>query len=237
MLKNEEKSRFVHQVFENIADKYDLMNSLLSFNRHKTWRAFTMKKMAMQYGDSAIDVCTGTGDWAISMAKITGENSQIVGLDFSKNMLDIAEKKIKQKELKQVKLVLGDAMQLPYPDNTFDYATIGFALRNVPDIRQVLKEMTRVVKPGGKVISLELSKPSNKIFRSVYYFYFYRILPFIGKIIADKYQEYAWLPESLTNFPDRFELAKIFADVGLENVKVYPLTFGIAALHIGQKSK
>ncbi len=228
------KEEYVHSVFENIAPKYDFMNDLTSFRFHKLWRRKTMKKLQIKPGQSAIDVCCGTGDWTIDLAK-DSNSGQIVGLDFSTNMLELARDKLDRAGQQEVDLVEGNAMDLPFADNQFDYATIGFALRNVPDIKQVLAEMTRVVKPGGKVVSLELSQPTMPIFRQFYYFYFKKILPLLGKIFANSYEQYAWLPTSLTNFPNRKNLAKIFAEVGLVNVEDYPLTGGIAAIHIGEK--
>jgi demethylmenaquinone methyltransferase/2-methoxy-6-polyprenyl-1,4-benzoquinol methylase len=232
----ETKAKFVHSVFESIAKDYDRMNTLLSFRRHKAWRKFTMKKMNVQPGDTAIDVCCGTCDWAISLAEASG-TGKIVGLVFSRNMLSVGEEKLKQKGLlHQVELVEGDAMKIPFPDNTFDHATIGFALRNVPDPVQVLREMKRVVKPGGQVVSLELSKPTWPPFRFVYYLYFERILPWLGKLFAGRYEQYRWLPESLVTFPDYKELARIMEEeAGLCDVEVYPLTGGITAVHIGRK--
>lgn len=232
---NQSKEQFVHQVFESIAGRYDFMNSLLSFRRHKAWRRFTMKKMNVKEGSSAIDVCCGTCDWTMSLAKAVGPNGQVVGLDFSQNMLSIGRQKIEQYDYSQVELVHGNAMKLPYEDNSFDHATIGFALRNVPDIKQVLSEMQRVIKPGGKVVSLELSKPVWPPFRRLYYAYFNNILPFLGKMFANRFEQYRWLPESLKNFPDSKELAQIFEEVGLEKVDTYLLTGGIVALHIGYK--
>ncbi|MEB3103827.1 demethylmenaquinone methyltransferase [Ferviditalea candida] len=231
------KEQFVHSVFESIANKYDMMNDLLSFRRHRAWRKFTMKKMNVQPGDTAADICCGTCDWTVNLAQ-ESRQGRIVGLDFSENMLEIGRQKLDKLGLNgQVQLVCGNAMDLPFEDNQFDYATIGFGLRNVPDIGRVLSEMRRVVKPGGKVVCLELSKPVREPFKSIYYFYFQRILPFIGKIVAQKYEQYKWLPESLAQFPDHRELAQIFKDVGLERVEVYPLTGGVAALHIGEKGK
>ncbi|MGE6229381.1 demethylmenaquinone methyltransferase [Paenibacillus sp. GbtcB18] len=229
------KEQFVHSVFESIAPKYDKMNSILSFRRHKAWRKFTMAKMNVKPGSTAVDICCGTCDWTISMAKASG-TGKMVGLDFSQNMLDFGAGKIREEGLdNQIRLVHGNAMSLPFDDNTFDYATIGFALRNVPDVEQVLREMQRVVKPGGLVVSLELSKPTWRPFKALYYFYFQKVLPLLGKLIAKSYEQYRWLPESLISFPDYKELAEIFRRTGLQKVEAYPLTFGIAALHIGVK--
>lgn len=234
-IKYSSKEQFVHDVFERIAPKYDRMNTLLSFRRHKYWRSFAMDKMRVQPGDTAIDVCCGTADWTIRLAEAS-RTGRIVGLDFSDQMLAYGKKKVARTDVKaNITLVKGNAMQLPYADNTFDHATIGFALRNVPDMRQVLSEMRRVVRPGGQVVSLELSKPTWPPFRAAYFFYFQKVLPLLGKLLANRYEEYRWLPESLVQFPDYDELADIFRECGLSDVKVYPLSGGIAALHIGVK--
>jgi demethylmenaquinone methyltransferase / 2-methoxy-6-polyprenyl-1,4-benzoquinol methylase len=235
MSSTQSKEKFVHEVFESIAPKYDLMNDVLSFRQHKSWRKRTMKRMAMKPGDTAIDLCCGTCDWTISMAQASG-SGRMVGLDFSRNMLERGREKVRDMGLeRQIELIEGNAMELPFPDNTFDYATIGFALRNVPDLVKVIEEMQRVVKPGGMVVSLELSKPTWQPFKSIYYFYFQRILPLLGRLLAKRYEQYKWLPESLITFPDHKELARIFRDCGLERVEARPFTGGIAALHLGIK--
>ena len=232
--KAESKEQFVHSVFESIAPKYDLMNDILSFRRHKAWRNFTMKKMNMKSGDTGLDLCCGTCDWTISMAEQSG--GAITGLDFSHNMLEVGRAKVEARMLNnQITLIQGNAMALPFEDNQFDYATIGFGLRNVPDLRTVLQEMRRVVKPGGQVVCLELSKPTWQPFKGIYYFYFQQILPSLGKLFAKRYEQYKWLPDSLAQFPGREELVHIFRETGLEQVNAYPLTGGIAALHIGVK--
>ena len=227
----------VHGVFERIAPKYDLMNDLISFRRHKAWRKFTMKKMNVAPGQTALDLCCGTCDWTIALAdaSVTGK---VVGLDFSQNMLDVGAAKVEKLGLnKQITLVQGNAMSLPFEDNTFDFVTIGFGLRNVPDYLQVLNEMRRVVRPGGKVVCLEVSKPTWQPFKAMYNFYFERLLPLMGKIVAKSFQEYKWLPESLKMFPGRQQLAELFEEAGLQQVKAYPLTGGVAALHMGTKEK
>ncbi len=230
------KEQHVHAVFESIASNYDFMNDVLSFGRHRAWRSFTMQKMSLTEGQTAIDLCCGTCDWTIALAKAS-RNGLIAGLDFSKNMLSYGQQKINELKLdKQITLVHGNAMMLPYQDNSFDYATIGFGLRNVPDIDVVLSEMTRVVRPGGKVVCLELSKPTTEPFRSMYYFYFERILPLLAKWFAKKYNQYKWLPESLIAFPNKEQLSQRFELAGLKNIESYALTLGIAALHIGTKA-
>ncbi|GAB7387506.1 demethylmenaquinone methyltransferase [Bacillaceae bacterium] len=230
------KAEYVHSVFESIAQEYDRMNSIISFGMHKIWRKYTMKKMGVKEGEAAIDICCGTCDWTIDLARAVGGRGEVVGLDFSEKMLEIGRMKLERCGLhERVRLVQGDAMRLPFADNRFDYATIGFALRNVADIRQVLSEMKRVVKPGGKVVSLEVSKPPWKPYRRLFYFYFYRILPLLGKLCVNKYEQYSWLPASLTDFPDSEQLAQIFAETGLQNVKTHLFFGGVCALHIGEK--
>lgn len=233
-----EKAQYVHSVFESIADEYDRMNNVISFGSHGVWRNYTMRKMQIKPGQAAIDVACGTCDWTIALAREVGESGRVVGLDFSQNMLDVGAYKIAKEGMgKSIELVNGDAMKLPYEDNTFDYATIGFALRNVPDVQTVLNEMARVVKPGGKVVSLEVSKPPFTPYRKLFYLYFYNILPFIAKLFVNKYEQYAWLPKSLTNFPDSKALAGMFRQAGLDPVEVKLFMGGVAALHIGIKKE
>ncbi len=229
------KEEYVHDVFENIAHKYDIMNDIMSFRRHKAWRNYTMRRMNVQPGETALDLCCGTCDWTIQLAQAS-RTGQMIGLDFSPKMLSVGQRKIEKLGLQdQIRLVEGNAMDLPFPDNSFDYVTIGFGLRNVPDYDQVIREMRRVVKPGGRVVCLELSKPTWQPFKGLYYFYFERLLPLQGKLIAKRYEQYKWLPESLASFPGRQELADMFRAAGLEQVEAKALTGGIAALHIGTK--
>lgn len=227
------KEERVHNVFEKIYGSYDKMNSVISFQQHIRWRKDTMKRMNVQKGEKALDVCCGTADWTIALAEAVGNDGEVVGLDFSQNMLKIGKEKVK--DYKQVKLIHGNAMELPFPDNSFDYVTIGFGLRNVPDYMQVLKEMTRVVKPGGKVVCLETSQPTMFGFKQAYYFYFRFIMPFFGKLFAKSYEEYSWLQESARDFPGMKELAVMFREAGLEHVTYKPYTCGVAAVHIGIK--
>ncbi|MFB9757718.1 demethylmenaquinone methyltransferase [Ectobacillus funiculus] len=231
------KEERVHDVFEKIYKRYDVMNSVISFQRHKAWRQYTMQVMDVKQGEAALDVCCGTCDWTIALARAVGKDGKVYGLDFSQNMLSIGEEKIKALNLDQVKLVHGNAMQLPFADNTFDYVTIGFGLRNVPDYLQVLREMTRVVRPGGKVVCLETSQPTIFGVRQLYMLYFRYIMPILGKMLAKSYKEYSWLQESASTFPGMQELARMFEQAGLEKVQVKPFTFGVAAMHVGYKPK
>jgi len=235
MRQQESKEEKVHHVFEKIYDNYDKMNSLISFQQHKFWRKDTMKKMNVKKGASALDVCCGTADWTLSLANAVGQAGQVTGLDFSENMLSIGKEKTKS--YSNIKLIHGNAMELPFPDNSFDYVTIGFGLRNVPDYLQVLKEMQRVVKPGGMVVCLETSQPTMPVFKQCYYFYFRFIMPLFGKLFAKSYNEYSWLQESARDFPGMKELKNMFMQAGLSNVSYKPYSGGVAAVHFGYKEK
>lgn len=231
------KEKKVHEVFESISEKYDFMNSVISFRRHKVWRRDTMRRMDVQPGQTALDVCCGTGDWAIALAEAVGPQGRVYGLDFSRNMLKIAAEKVQALKLPQVELVHGNAMELPFADDTFDHVTIGFGLRNVPDYMQVLREMRRVARPGGKVVCLETSQPTIPVYRQFYYAYFRYIMPALGKMLARSYREYSWLQESASDFPGRDELTAMFHAAGLVDVQVRSYTGGVAAMHMGHKPR
>ncbi len=236
-MSEQSKEERVHHVFEKVYSKYDSMNSIISFKRHKAWRKDVMKQMNVQTGSNALDVCCGTGDWTLSIAEQTGKSGDVIGLDFSNNMLSVAEQKRQQEGIKQVRFIQGNAMELPFEEGTFDYVTIGFGLRNVQDYMTVIKEMYRVLKPGGKVVCLETSQPTLPIYRQFYYFYFEHIMPLIGKLFAKSYKEYAWLNESAKNFPDKKRLKQMFLEAGFSNVQVKSYTGGVAAMHMGVKGK
>jgi demethylmenaquinone methyltransferase / 2-methoxy-6-polyprenyl-1,4-benzoquinol methylase len=230
------KEQRVHHVFEKIYENYDKMNSVISFQQHVRWRKDTMKRMDVKPGSTALDVCCGTADWTIALANTVGSKGKVIGLDFSENMLKIGQKKVKDLGLNQVELIHGNAMELPFADNTFDYVTIGFGLRNVPDYMQVLKEMNRVLKPGGMAVCLETSQPTMIGFKQLYYLYFRFIMPAFGKIFAKSYKEYSWLQESARDFPGMKELAGMFTAAGFKNVYFKPYSGGVAAVHIGYKN-
>ncbi|MGD7045439.1 demethylmenaquinone methyltransferase [Jeotgalibacillus proteolyticus] len=227
------KEQRVHNVFEKIHGQYDKMNSVISFQQHVKWRNYTMKKMNVQKGSTALDVCCGTADWTISLAKEAGIEGKVIGLDFSKNMLKVGHEKVQP--YPQISLVHGNAMELPYEDHSFDYVTIGFGLRNVPDYLQVLKEMNRVLKPGGMAVCLETSQPTMPIFKQGYNLYFRYIMPLFGKIFAKSFQEYSWLQESAKDFPGMQELAQLFQEAGFGSIEYKGFSGGAAAMHIGYK--
>ncbi|MCM3163107.1 demethylmenaquinone methyltransferase [Metabacillus litoralis] len=234
---NQSKEERVHGVFEKIYQNYDQMNSVISFQRHKAWRKETMKRMNVKPGQKALDVCCGTADWSIALSEAVGPNGSVTGLDFSQNMLKIGQQKIIDLGLQNVNLIHGNAMKLPFEDNSFDFVTIGFGLRNVPDYMQVLQEMNRVLKPGGKAVCLETSQPTLPIFKQFFTIYFRYIMPIFGKVFAKSYKEYSWLQESARDFPGMVELAKMFQTAGFKQVEVKAFTGGVAAMHLGVKAK
>lgn len=229
-LSKEEK---VHNVFEKISTDYDKMNSVISFNQHKKWRDDIMVQMAVEKGAKALDVCCGTADWTIALAKAAGPEGHVTGLDFSENMLEAGRPKVAA--YSNIELIHGNAMELPFEDNTFDYVTIGFGLRNVPSYEAVLKELYRVVKPGGVVACLDTSHPEMPGYKQLFRFYFKVIMPILGKIFAKSYQEYSWLQESTDQFPGMKKLAQMFVDAGFEKVTYKSYSGGAAAGHIGIK--
>ncbi|ARJ51881.1 demethylmenaquinone methyltransferase [Staphylococcus lutrae] len=233
MTKNKANKAQVHEVFQNISGKYDRLNNIISFEQHKVWRKKVMEEMKVQPGTIALDVCCGTADWTIALSQAVGPNGEVTGLDFSENMLKVGEEKTAHMD--NIRLIQGDAMALPFDDDTFDYVTIGFGLRNIPDYMKALSELYRVAKPGGMVICLETSQPTMPIFKQGYKMYFKFIMPLFGKIFAKSKQEYEWLQQSAFDFPDRETLKSMFEAVNFENVKVHSFTGGVAAMHLAFK--
>ncbi|MET3575136.1 demethylmenaquinone methyltransferase [Bhargavaea ullalensis] len=228
-----QKEQRVHEVFQNISGNYDKMNSVISFQQHKLWRREMMNKMAVRPGSVVLDVCCGTGDWTLALSDAVGGTGSVTGLDFSANMLSVAEKKTSGRD--NIRLIEGNAMALPFEDGTFECVTVGFGLRNVPDLRKALSEMHRVLKPGGMIACLETSQPKIPVYRQVFKFYFRYIMPVFGRLFAKKFKEYQWLQESADTFPDKEQLARIFAEAGFTRVSYKPFSGGAAAGHIGFK--
>lgn len=229
------KEERVHDVFETIYEKYDSMNSIISFNLHKSWRKETMRQMNVPKGASALDLCCGTADWTLSLAEAAGSQGHVKGLDFSANMLKIGRQKVNQSGWKTIELVEGNAMELPFDSESFDFVTIGFGLRNVPDYQQTMQEMHRVLKPGGMAVCLETSQPERKAVEGVYSLYFKYIMPRLGKYLAGRFDEYSWLQESTMNFPNKSALAVMFKQAGFKTVTVHSFSMGAAAAHFARK--
>lgn len=231
----ENKERYVRDMFNSIAKRYDLLNTIMSLGMDTYWRKFTVKTSGVSTGGNALDICCGTGMLVYELSKVVGPQGKVTGLDFSEEMLLVAKKRVIELNLNNVKLIQGNAMDLPFPENTFDCVTVGWGLRNVPDISQVIAQMVKVVKPGGKIVSLDMAKPNAPVFKQVYWFYFEKLVPLFGKIWAGKQSPYSYLHDSAKEFPHQNELAKMFANAGLQATKAHDLFGGVVAAVEGTK--
>jgi demethylmenaquinone methyltransferase/2-methoxy-6-polyprenyl-1,4-benzoquinol methylase len=225
-----DKAAYVHSAFAAIADRYDLLNTLLSFNQDRGWRRATVSSLGLRGPEAVLDVATGTGKLAQAVERKVGAGGRVVGIDFCEPMLRKARVQTGCTEL-----VLATSESLPFPDNCFDGATIGFALRNVPDIEKTLREMARVMKPGGKVVCLEFSRPRHPLMQRLHRFYLLRVLPTIGWLISGDRDAYLYLPHSIMEFESAEELKAVMEKAGLDNVHFRFLTWGVVALHTGTK--
>ncbi len=232
------RAESIKNMFGSIVGVYDLLNALLSLNFDKSWRRFAAKVSDIKPDTKVLDVCTGTGDLAISYSKLLNGKGLVVGSDYCHDMLKYGLPKIKKKHLEnKIKLIEADTLQLPFRDNAFEISTVAFGIRNVADLEAGIKEMKRVVGPHGRVVILEVSQPTHFIFKQIYLFYFTRILPMIGRLISkSKDDAYSYLPKSVLAFPDKLSLKKKMEECGLEDVKFYTRTLGIVTVHIGKKS-
>ncbi len=231
----EQKAQYVREMFTSIAPTYDRLNSVISLGLHRLWRERAVSLSGLRPGDRALDVATGTGDFALALARRVGLTGRVVGTDFSEGMLELAAAKARAAGLDGVvSFEWADALDLPYEDGEFAAATVGFAGRNVTDIHRMFSEMRRVVRPGGRVIHLELSRPTLPLFRSLYQVYFYHLVPLVGGALARSRAAYTYLPNSLTPFPEPDELAEIMREAGLTKVRYYPLAFGTVTIHVGE---
>jgi demethylmenaquinone methyltransferase/2-methoxy-6-polyprenyl-1,4-benzoquinol methylase len=223
-------------MFSSIAPRYDLLNSILSFGLHKRWKKRAVREAGLKEGNSALDLCSGTGDIAIYLAKKVGPKGRVVALDFSTEMLKLAQKKSSRERVGEViDFQTGDATQLKLPNDSFDAITIGFGIRNIDKIERAFGEMYRVLKPGGRVICLELSQPTSALVRRLYDFYSFQIIPRIGGLISKNFDAYYYLPSSIREFPDQNGLKSLMERSGFKNTRFTNLTFGIVSLHIGEK--
>ncbi|MCL5056426.1 MAG: bifunctional demethylmenaquinone methyltransferase/2-methoxy-6-polyprenyl-1,4-benzoquinol methylase UbiE [Actinobacteria bacterium] len=232
----ENKAKYVQETFNSIAKNYDLMNTLMSLGLDKSWRRLTVKRSELKEGGKGLDVCCGTGMLTMEQARVAGSAGKITGLDFSENMLDVAWQNIRDFEFKDsIQFVQGDAMDLPFENNKFDCATVGWGLRNVPDILKAVREMVRVVKPGGKVISLDMAQPMTPVFREFYWLCFNKVVPAMGKLLSGNKKAYGYLHDSAKVFVHQKELAGIFAKAGLVETRYLNLCGGVVAIVEGRK--
>jgi len=232
----DEKSQWVLRHFNSVARRYDLMNTLLSFGIHHLWKRTAVRMMELSPGDRVLDVCGGTGDLAIFAAGIVGRSGQVIIYDINRAMIEAGVDKVDASASgERIWFVQGDAEHVSFLDGYFDAAMVGFGIRNVTHMDQGFKEMCRVLKPGGKMMCLEFSKPTSPLFRWLYDIYSFQVMPAIGEIIAGSSKAYMHLTESIRTFAMPEELTALLKQVGFSTVTERKLTNGIAMIHLAVK--
>ncbi|AKP33946.1 bifunctional demethylmenaquinone methyltransferase/2-methoxy-6-polyprenyl-1,4-benzoquinol methylase UbiE [Yersinia mollaretii] len=232
----EKKEGMVAEVFHSVAAKYDLMNDLMSFGVHRIWKRFTIDCSGVRRGQRVLDLAGGTGDLTAKFSRLVGEQGEVVLADINESMLRMGREKLRDKGIVgNVSYVQANAEALPFPDNYFDCITISFGLRNVTEKEKALRSMFRVLKPGGRLLVLEFSKPLLEPLSKAYDAYSFHILPKIGELVAQDSESYRYLAESIRMHPDQETLKGMMIDAGFENVTYSNLTGGIVALHRGFK--
>jgi demethylmenaquinone methyltransferase/2-methoxy-6-polyprenyl-1,4-benzoquinol methylase len=232
----EEKAGRVLNHFNTIAKHYDFMNTLLSFGIHHIWKRLAVRMMDLAPGNRVLDVCGGTGDLSILAADSIGPDGRVVIYDINRAMMLAGLHKVAKKEIEpRISHVQGDAESISFPDGDFDAAMVGFGIRNVTNMKKGFSEMHRVLKPGGKMMCLEFSKPTFTPFRWLYDFYSFYIMPFLGEMIAGSRTAYTHLPETIRMWPMPDELTEILKDIGFSEVSHRKLTNGIAVIHLAVK--
>ena len=231
----EQRAAKVNDLFAAIARRYDLLNDLQSFGLHRHWKRRVVKLTAVRPGQRALDVCCGTGDIALALARA---GTEVTGLDFSRAMLEVAEdRRLKntQSATANSKFVQGDAQQLPFPDNSFDAVTVGYGLRNLASWETGLGEMFRVAKPGGRLVVLDFGKPPNALWRAIYFAHLKMTVPLLGRLFCGNADAYAYILESLKHYPAQEGVAVKMRELKLLNVRVINLLGGAMAINCGEK--
>lgn len=231
-----DKQKKVAEVFHSVAGKYDLMNDLMSFGVHRLWKRYTIELSGVRSGNSVLDIAGGTGDLSYAFARRVGAEGQVVLADINDSMLRVGRDRLADRGIVgNLETVQANAESLPFDDNRFDAVSIAFGLRNVTHKEKALAEMTRVLKPGGRLLVLEFSKPRNDLLSRAYDFYSFQALPRMGSLVTGDSDSYRYLAESIRMHPDQETLKAMMLDAGLERVQYHNLTGGIVALHRGIK--
>ena len=231
-----EKANKVAGVFHSVADKYDVMNDLMSAGIHRLWKRYTIEKSGAKRGDTILDLAGGTGDLAAKFSRIVGSEGKVVLSDINGSMLENGRTRLTDMGIAgNIEYVQANAECLPFPDNHFNIITIAFGLRNVTDKDKALRSMLRTLKPGGKLMVLEFSKPVVPGLNTVYDQYSFKLLPLIGKLVANDADSYRYLAESIRMHPDQETLKGMMDEAGFEQTTYHNMTGGIVALHIGYK--
>ena len=235
-LRGPERARYVTRMFGRISRRYDLLNNVMTAGRHHAWRRIAVDMTLDDLVGPALDVATGTGDFALELAGRPAV-SHVVGLDYNREMLSVATRKAKRKGLsRQVSLFVGDAHSLPYPDEHFISATVGFGIRNFIDVPAAMREMARVVRPGGRVTTLEIVRVERRgLVGRLFPLYFRHVTPYLGAMLAGDREAYTYLPESVQSFQSADEIASMMEDAGLRNVTFRRLALGSVAIHVGHR--
>ena len=235
-VKTAEKAGRVREVFDSVAAQYDLMNDLMSGGLHRLWKRFTIEQSAVRSGQTVLDIAGGTGDLAAKFSKLVGTDGKVILADINAAMLSVGRDRLIDKgALSNIDVVQADAQFLPFEDNTIDCITIAFGLRNVTDKAKALRSMHRVLKPGGRVLVLEFSKPTSPLLSKVYDAYSFSALPAMGKLITDDADSYRYLAESIRKHPDQESLLEMVEDAGFVDCRYHNMTGGIVAVHRGIK--
>jgi demethylmenaquinone methyltransferase / 2-methoxy-6-polyprenyl-1,4-benzoquinol methylase len=219
-------------MFDRIAGVYDLMNTAMTAGLHHGWRTRAADRAALREGDSALDLCCGTGDLALELRARVGASGRVVGADFSERMLELANEKALERGLPDVTFEWADALELPYSDASFDAVTVGFGVRNLADLDAGVGEMARVLRPGGRLVILEITQPQKPPLSTFFSLWFDRIVPLLGRFAGDP-EAYSYLPESVRSFPPPAGLAAIMDRAGFERIRYTILAGGIIAIHSG----
>ena len=231
------KAGMVADVFHSVASRYDLMNDLMSGGIHRIWKRFTIELSGVRKGNAVLDIAGGTGDLAARFADIVGPTGRVVLADINDSMLKVGRDKLLDGgRLGNLEFVQADAQFLPFPDDSFDCITIAFGLRNVTDKDKALRSMLRVLKPGGRLLVLEFSKPANPLLSKAYDAYSFRVLPLMGRLVANDPDSYQYLAESIRVHPDQETLKDMMEDAGFSRCTYHNMTGGVVALHKGIKT-
>jgi len=232
----EKKETYVRDLFNAISEGYDRTNRMMSLGRDEKWRRLVVQRTDVKPGYHVLDVCCGTAKLSMQLASAVGPQGKVTGLDFSEKMIAIGKENIATHPNKDIiTLLQGNAMSLPFENNQFDAVTVAWGLRNVPELEVALGEMIRVLKPGGKLVSLDMSKPTAPVFKQAYWVYFEKIVPIMGQVGAGKSNAYKYFCESAKEFPDARKLTQLFKEHGLEETKYTNLMGGTLAIVEGRK--
>lgn len=235
-VQTEDKQKLVASVFHSVAAKYDMMNDVMSFGIHRLWKRFTLDASNVRTGQKVLDLAGGTGDLTQKFSRIVGPTGKVVLADINDSMIKVGREKLRNLGLvSNIEYVQANAQHLPFAENTFDVVTIAFGLRNVTDKDEALRSIYRVLKPGGRLLVLEFSKPNNEVLSKAYDFYSFKILPEMGQLIAKDRESYQYLSESIRMHPDQETLKHMMENAGFEQVTYSNMTGGIVALHKGFK--